>query len=157
MASYREELQKFWTLYEEAGEPVPATAKEVAAWAFANGFWRPRPSDAIDVLAEDLARAWREDYRTHKGKRYRTKHPVRTTKNGKQLFLWADMDTAPREHMEVAFAQRREQIVGDCVQLRTDVDVYNDLNSSDKPIQPVFDFTRDVEEALLDIGDDEAA
>ena len=30
--------------------------------------------------------------------------------------------------MEKAFTQRREQIVSDCVQLKTDVDVYNDLN-----------------------------
>jgi hypothetical protein len=142
-------------MYEEAGEPVPATAKDVAAWAYRNGLWKPRPADAIDVLAEDLARAWREDYGTHKGQRYRTKHPVRTTKNGKQLFLWADMDTAPRAHMEMAFAQRREQIVGDCVQLKVDVVVYNDRNPDEAPIQPVFDFNNDIEETLLGDDDDE--
>lgn len=155
MASYKEELQKFWALYEQAGEPTPATAKDVAAWAYRNELWKPRPADAIDVLAEDLARAWREDYGTHKGKRYRTKHPVRTTKDGKQLFLWADMDTAPRPHMEMAFSQRREQIVGDCVQLKTDVDVYNDRNPAEEPIQPVFDFTNDLIEAQMDDDDED--
>lgn len=34
---------------------------------------------------------------------------------------------APHDHMEKAFAQRREQVVGDLVQLKTDVDVYNDM------------------------------
>ena len=38
------------------------------------------------------------------------------------------MGFASHEHMEKAFAWRREQIVGDNLQLKTDVDVYNDLN-----------------------------
>lgn len=49
--------------------------------------------------------------------------------------------------MEKAFAQRRKQIVGDCLQLKTDVDVYNDKHSEQAPIQVVLDFTTDVEEA----------
>ena len=28
--------------------------------------------------------------------------------------LWADVRTAPKRHMEIAFQQRRQQIVGDC-------------------------------------------
>jgi hypothetical protein len=52
--------------------------------------------------------------------------------------------------MEKAFAQRREQIVGDCVQLRTDVGVYNDMNRGKQPsIQLVLDFTADVEERRM--------
>jgi hypothetical protein len=52
--------------------------------------------------------------------------------------------------MERAFAQRRQQIVGDCFQLRTDVDVYNDNHLGGSPIQLVLDFTRDVEEMMPD-------
>jgi hypothetical protein len=49
--------------------------------------------------------------------------------------------------MERAFAQRREQIVGDCLQLKTDVDVYNDMNRDKQPqIQLILNFTDDVEE-----------
>ena len=61
--------------------------------------------------------------------------------------LWADIDTAPRPHMQKAFAQRRKQIVGDCVQLKTDVDVFNDKRPEDEPIALVLDFTDDVAEA----------
>ncbi len=151
MASYKEEMQKFWALYHEAGHSGPSTAKDVAAWAYDQGLWRPRTSDVIDVLAEDLARAWREEYGTDKcGRRYRKKHPVRVTENGQTRFEWDEMDTAPRPHMELAFAQRRQQIVGDCVQLKVDVDVYNDKNPEQEPIQPVFDFTNDIEEELLE-------
>ena len=49
--------------------------------------------------------------------------------------------------MERAFAQRREQVIGDLVQLKTDVDVYNDLNTGQRPkIQLVLDFADDVAE-----------
>jgi hypothetical protein len=43
------------------------------------------------------------------------------------------MGFAPHDHMEKAFAQRREQIVGDNLQLKIDVDVYNDLNKGKRP------------------------
>ena len=45
-----------------------------------------------------------------------------------------------------SFAQRRQQIVGDCVQLKTDADVYNDRRKPAEPIQTVLDFTLDVME-----------
>lgn len=48
--------------------------------------------------------------------------------------------------MQKAFIQRREQIVGDCVQLSTDVEAYNDLNKGEAPIQMIFDFRDDIEE-----------
>ena len=55
---------------------------------------------------------------------------------------------APHSHFEKSFAQRRQQIVGDCLQLRTDVDVYNDKRLPVEPIQIVLDFTLDVEELM---------
>ena len=148
MATYTESLQEFWKMYEaEHGEGSAVNSHDVAAWAFHKGLWKPRPKNVIDILADDLARAWREEYRTDSlGRRYRAKHAVRTTQNGKQTTLWADIDTAPRPHMERAFAQRRQQVVGDCFQLKTDVDVYNDQHKEDVPIQVVLDFSRDVEE-----------
>jgi hypothetical protein len=57
------------------------------------------------------------------------------------------MGFAPHEHMEKAFTQRREQIVGDNVQLKIDVDVYNDINLGKRPeIQLVLDYSEDVAE-----------
>ena len=63
--------------------------------------------------------------------------------------MWAIMGNAPREHMQKAFVQRREQIVSDCVQLATDVTVYNDMNKAEDPIQIPFNFEDDVEERTL--------
>jgi hypothetical protein len=64
------------------------------------------------------------------------------------------MGFASHDHMERAFTQRREQIVGDNLQLKTDVDVYNDLNRGKRPeIQLVLDYSDDVAErqALMSI------
>ena len=60
------------------------------------------------------------------------------------------MGFAPHEHMEKAFAPRREHIVGECAQLNTDVVVYNDMNKGKLPeIQMFLDFSEDVAERLL--------
>jgi hypothetical protein len=56
------------------------------------------------------------------------------------------MRVAPEEHMEIAFQQRRQQIVGDCAQLKTDVDSYNDNNPFGAYHQLPLDFTDDVAE-----------
>lgn len=153
--SYNEKLQTYWRQYREAGNDGPATAKDIAAWVVDQGLWKPRAADMLKVLAEDLSKAFREEYRTDaKGRRYRAKHPIRTTKNGAQLFLWDDMATASRDHMERAFGWRRQQIVGDCHQLKIDVDVYNDQNGTAESIQLVLDFTNDVAELEMD-GDEE--
>ena len=58
--------------------------------------------------------------------------------------LWVTRRTIT---MEKAFAQRREQVVGDLMQLKTDVDVYNDMNKGRRPpIQIELDFRDDVAE-----------
>jgi hypothetical protein len=57
-----------------------------------------------------------------------------------------DDPNAPHEHFVASFAQRRQQIVGDCFQLKTDADVYNEHRRPAEPVQIVLDFSRDVEE-----------
>jgi hypothetical protein len=48
--------------------------------------------------------------------------------------------------MQLSFQQRRQGIVGDCRQLKTDVDSYNDAHPREEPIQMIFDFTMDLAE-----------
>ncbi|RKY17992.1 MAG: hypothetical protein DRQ55_14505 [Planctomycetota bacterium] len=60
--------------------------------------------------------------------------------------IWDDVRTAPRAHMVRAFKQRRDQIVGDCRQLKTDADSYSENSCPDNPIQLVFDFREDLAE-----------
>jgi hypothetical protein len=147
MASKTEQLQRLWCEYHEEFGQLPVTARDVIKWAV-EAKRIPLPEiDPYDALAEDLARVLREEYATDaSGRRYRKNHAVRVTKGGVQHTFWAIMGFAPHEHMQRAFAQRREQIVGDCAQLKTDVDVYNDSNKDKPAIQLVLDFTDDVSE-----------
>ena len=157
--TYTEQMQNIFKKYEDSGMPYPATKHQVAEWAINNGLWKPRPANIISQCADDLAKALREEYKTDsKGRRIRTKHVVKQKKNGQMTFLWADIDNAPRDHMEMAFAQRRKQIVGDCYQLKTDVDYYNENNVSEAPIQMELDFTDDIAELqYLENMEDDAA
>lgn len=62
------------------------------------------------------------------------------------MSLWDDIRTASVDHMQLSFQQRRQQIVGDCHQLETDVDSFNDNSNPDRPIQTMFDFRADLAE-----------
>src|SRR5689334_8864651 len=142
-------LQSVWQRYENEHDRLAATAREVVEWGVQEGLLRLPDIDPYDILAEDMSRALREQYATDsKGRRYRVNHAVRITKGGVQYTFWAILGYADRPHMQRAFTQRREQIVGDCVQLKTDVDAYNDMNKDAEPIQLILDFTDDVDERL---------
>lgn len=146
--SYRDDLQKIANQYFEAGADGPATAREIAAWAIDRGLWEPQRAHVIDQCAREIAHAMREEYiRDPQGRRVRRKHTARLEVEGKQQNLWDDYQKAPREFMEIAFQQRRNHIVSECRQLKTDVDSYNDNVSPLCPIQMIFDFTDDLEEA----------
>lgn len=143
-----EQLQAAWHRYEKIRKHMPTGTKEACRWAVLEGIIELPDVDPYDVLASQMASALREETATNeKGQRYRVNHAVRITKNGIQQTMWAEMGYAPHAHMEKAFAQRREQIIGDCLQLKVDVDTYNRLKPGEYPnVQLVLDFTEDVAE-----------
>ena len=145
--TYSEQLQRLAEQYRDAGRPWPATMRQVAAWAIEEGLWKPQRGTLISRLAEELSRALREEYITDpQGRSVRAKHAARVKQEGENLTLWDDIRTAPRVHMQMALQQRRQQIVGDCRQLKTDTDSYNENTNPGTPIQMVFDFTDDLAE-----------
>jgi hypothetical protein len=148
MATKNENYQTIWHRYDNEHEHKPCGTREAVERAVAEGLLELPEIDPYDVLAEQMAHALREEFQTDaKGRRYRVNHAVRVSRGGVQYTFWASMGFAPHDHMEKAFAQRREQVVGDLVQLKIDVDVYNDLNRGKKPeIQLVLDFSDDVAE-----------
>jgi len=151
-----QQLQAIVKRYGEEVRSDPVSMKEVAAWAIQQRLWQPYPADFVSQCADELSRALREEYRIDKnGNKYRAKHAVRISSGGAQLTLWADIDTAPRSYLEKAFGQRRQQIVGDCYQLKMDVDYYNDSYAKEKPIQLVLDFTMGVLERQLGNEEDD--
>lgn len=148
MSTKVERLQQIWHSYDAKREHKPTSAREAVEWAVKEGILELPEVDPYDVLASQMSQALREEYAEDaKGRRYRVNHAVRVTKSGVQYTFWGVLGFASHDHMEKAFAQRREQIVGDNAQLKTDVDVYNDLNRGKRPeIQLVLDYTDDVAE-----------
>ena len=150
MSAYSNQVKDYVERYRaETGADGPLDLHEVASWAWRNGLHKPNTKTVIDAIAADIAQVFREEYRTDKhGRRYRAMHAATEKRGTKTLSLWADMDApnAPHSHFVRSFAQRRQQIVGDCLQLKTDVDVYNDKREPDEPIQVPLDFTLDVAE-----------
>ena len=152
MSTYHETLQDVFHRFEHALSR-PGTPREVVEWGLRTGVLELPRLDPVAALTHDMSKALREEYRTDAaGRRYRANHAVSSTSAGQQIWLWGDMETAPRDFMEKAFATRRRGIVSDCIQLRTDVDAYNAARRSARPIQTVLDFTQDVEEQMAMIG-----
>ena len=134
--------------YREAGEPWPATVRQIAVWAYNTGRWEPKPSNVIKQCAEDISRALREEYYTDpQGRAVRTKHAAPKKQDGRQQMLWDDIRTADPEHMGGSIQVRRNQIVGDCCQLKRDRDSYNDNNTYGARLPLSLNFENDVTEA----------
>jgi hypothetical protein len=145
--TYNEQLQAVVRQYRNGGEEWPTTARHIAAWAINEGLWQPQLTLLISQCAEEVSDAMREEYIVDRqGRRVRAKHAARLKIDGRQTVLWDDIRTAPRAHMAVAFQQRRQQIVGDCRQLKRDIDSYNENQSPAEPVQTCFDFTADLAE-----------
>jgi len=131
------------------GQDLPMQAKEAALWAIRQGLWRPPRRTEVELCARELAEAMREEYVTDpQNRRVRRMHAFRETRGEEQLTFWIDITAnPPREKMQVSFQQRRHQVLGDCRQLKTDIDSYNEnYNTSGIPIQMSFDFTDDLAE-----------
>jgi hypothetical protein len=147
MTTRNEQLQSLWRKYENEHDRLPASARDVVEWAVESEFLELPDIDPYDILAGEMSRALREEYDTDPvGRRFRVNHAVRVSKNGIQTTFWAIMGFAPRQHMQAAFTQRRNQMIGDAFQLKVDVEVYNDLNKDQEPIQLDLDLTNDVAE-----------
>lgn len=151
MPTKEERLQQIWHRYDTERQHKPTSAREAVQWAVSEGLIELPEVDPYDVLAGQMAQALRDEYKVDaKGRRYRVNHAARITKSGVQYTFWGVMGFASHEHMERAFAWRREQIVGDNLQLKIDVDVYNDLVCGKHPeIQLVMDYTEDVAERQI--------
>ena len=158
--NYKEQLREIWKQYREEVGTDPVDLKEVAAWARNKRLWTPRPIDLNASLAKDLADSLREQKRVDKaGREYRAIIPVRERGDqGAPLFKWADIDDAPRAHVEKSIQQERRSIQSDCYALAMKAEHYNEAHPDEEPIQPIFNFEEDIEEMKIAnglYGDDE--
>jgi hypothetical protein len=153
--SYNESLQTFKEMYRASGELWPADIRTIAGWVIQRGLWKPSSRSAVSILARDLGQALRVEYMTDvQGRRIRKMHARKLSEelpDGKyvQKTLWDDITTAEPEHMHISFQQRRKMVLGDCHQLKTDLDSYNENWNTKQEIQLSWDFTEDLAELDL--------
>jgi hypothetical protein len=146
MASRSQQLQKMIRLYKEKTGEREVDMHKVAAFAFQNGWPMSKPVDPVDILARELSRAAREEVRHDEvtGRPYRVNHAVPVP--GAQFTFWVDIDeNPPRKHVYKSLMNRREQMVGDGLQLTFDAEHWNRVNSNEEPIEIPLDLTFDVE------------
>jgi hypothetical protein len=153
--TYARQMQRIVDEYRLEGLPWPTSAKAIADWAIMTSRWELPAAAIRRRCADDIAAAMREEYMTdRKGRRVRLLHPAPLPNEGQVEMVWDDIRTATREHMQISFQHGRKGIVGDCRQMKMDVDSYNDAHTDAEPIEIVFDFTMDLAE--LDAADEAA-
>jgi hypothetical protein len=147
VSTKNQRLQNIIKLYRQRTGDDSVDMHQVAKFAAQMGYQLPKPKSGIDRLAEQLSAAAREEVRHDPvtGRPYRANLAVVQWTNGSQLTLWHDIDVAPRRIAHKAFVQRREQMVGDAVQLTLDVSHWNRVHADEEPIVMPLDFAEDVE------------
>jgi len=142
-----QEMQRIIRNYREVQNVTEWDMHEVVRFAVKMGFPLPKPLSAIDRLAKEFSQAAREEVRHDKktGRPYRANHAYKTVQGTQQMTFWVDIDEAPRPAIVKCFVQRREQTVGDVVQLSFDAEHWNRMNPKEEPIVIPTDFTDDVE------------
>jgi hypothetical protein len=141
------EMRGLMRLYRAETGEIAVDMHEVARFAIKRGWTMPRPVDPVDRLAAEFAQAAREEIRhdSKTGRPYRANHAFQIKPGVDQPYLWIDIDEAPRRPMVTSLVKRREQIVGDVVQLTLDAEHWNNIHPDQEPIVMPTDFTDDVE------------
>ena len=159
MAKRSHERQKFMRYYKEQTGKTEVNMRELAMFAVSNGWKLPTPPDPIDMLAQQFAQSAREEIRHDSVTKnpYRANHAITVTQGQDQLHLWIDIDEAKRGPMLKSLVQRREQMVGDGLQLTFDQEHWNRINPNDEPIDLPMDLTPDIAWRKNAPGEDELA
>jgi hypothetical protein len=149
MANKHKEMQFIIREWKNTTGKTEIDMKAVAIFAIARGWPSPAPISPEERLAKEFSQAAREETREDSETRqpYRVYHAVKQDGQGQAVF-WVDIDEAPRKHMIKSAFARREQVVGDMLQLTLDLAHWSRVNPSEEPITVETDITPDVNERL---------
>jgi hypothetical protein len=148
LSSRHHEMQSLIRHYKEVTGEKEVDMHKVAQFAVSKGWPLPQPRSALEMLAREFARAAREEIRHDEvtNRPYRVYHALPTVQGGAQLTLWLDIDEeVQRPKMLKTLINRREQMVGDGLQLTLDMDHWNRINPNEEPIMIPMDLTPDIE------------
>src|ERR1700678_1509666 len=124
MSWFNDQLLQIADVYRASVCRWPATREQIAEWAVANERYQLTRGMAVSQCAEKISRAMGLDHvKDKKGRSVRKYYAARIRENGQLVMKWDDLN-AERPFMEVAAANRRNQVLGQCWQLKTDIDSY---------------------------------
>lgn len=158
--SKKKDMQRIIRAYKDDTGEREVDMHKVAKYAAGKGWPLPVPPNPLDMLAKQFTDAAREEIEHDEvtGQPYRVNHalPVKLA-DGTQLHLWIDINEAERGPMLKSLVNRREQMVGDGVQLTFDQDHWNRIHEGEEPIDLPMDLTFDIELRKNAPNEDEAA
>ncbi|HWS17348.1 MAG TPA: hypothetical protein VN223_05015 [Candidatus Elarobacter sp.] len=149
MANAIQKRQKFIRYFREQTGVTEWNMHDVAKMATKMGWPLPEPIDQLDLLAKQFADAAREEVREDKvtKKRYKANLAfIKRRSDGKQLWLWFDVDDATRPQMVKGLHLYREQMVSEAVIGVNTADHWNSKNPEQPPLPFITDLTSDVNE-----------
>jgi hypothetical protein len=140
-------MQGVIRLYKSETGETEVDMHKVALFALRRGWSMPKPVNPLDLLAAQFTQAAREEVRrdSKTGRPYRANHAFPVKQGATQLYLWVDIDEAPRRLIHRSLINRRDQIVGDIVQLAFDAEHWNNIHQGEQPIVMPTDYTDDLE------------
>ena len=148
MSSKQKEMQRLIRHYKDEKGVVEVDMKEVAKFAMQKGWPMPKPKSPLDMLAKQFTGAARQEIKHDEqtGRPYRVNHAVAYKQGNDTLHLWIDIDdpAVTRAKMQKSLTLRREQMVGDGLQLSYDADHWNTTHPEEE-IQLEFDLSFDIE------------
>lgn len=137
------DLQTWMAQYKYEQESTEFEVAPFVDWLIAKGVELPTPPTPKEMMAKEVSRAARDEKRhDDDGKEYRANLAVHVGTGDQRQVVWVDIDRASRHRMEQNLTQRREQIVGDVVNLARDVDHWNKKNPNQLALvfEPDFGF-----------------
>lgn len=145
--SKRQEMQRLIRHYKDDTGEHELDMHKVAEFAAEKGWPLPVPASPLDLLAKQFTEAARDEtkYDAKTGRPYRVYHAIPVRSGQLSLFVYVDIDEAPRHSMLKSLVNRREQMVSDGVQLTFDMDHWNNVNPAEEPIALPMDLTLDIE------------
>lgn len=145
--SKKKDMQRLIRHYKEETGEFEIDMRKVAKFAELKGWPMPTPKDPLEILAQELARAARDEIKhdSTTGRPYRVNHAVPQKQGQQTFFVWVDIDEAPRHIMLKSLNLRREQMVGDGLQLSYDADHWNFQHPKEEKIQLEMDLSFDIE------------
>lgn len=145
--SKRKDMQRLIRHYRDETGETEVDMKKVARFAALMGWKMPTPKDPLDILAQELSRAARDEmeYDRDTGRPYRVNHAIAQKQGTQTVFVWVDINEAPRSVMLRSLNLRREQMVGDGLQLTYDADHWNSQHQDEDKLQLEMDLSFDIE------------